>query len=91
MLVRDALHAQVRLVVHELRERRVAYLGAAEVDDLHVALGVLVREADPEQDAQCSAKRVACHEELGVRNPLLVLEVEHLFHLRVFRENGEVG
>ena len=27
-LVRDALHAQVLLVVHEVRERRVAHLGA---------------------------------------------------------------
>ena len=55
-----------------------AYLGAAEVDDLDVAFGVLVREADPKQDAQGSAERVARHEDLGVR-----LELEHLVDLRV--------
>ena len=62
-----------------------AYLWAAEVDDLDVAFGVLVREADPKQDAQGSAERVARHEELGV---LLALELEHFFDLRVVREKG---
>eukprot|EP00964_Phaeocystis_antarctica_P019404 scaffold10717_cov61-Phaeocystis_antarctica.AAC.12 len=43
-LVRDTLHAQVILSVHELCERRVTYLRAAEVDDLHL-VGELEREA----------------------------------------------
>ena len=45
-LVHDTLYAQVRRSVHELCERRVTHLGAAEVDDLHVLVGVLEREAD---------------------------------------------
>ena len=45
-LVRDTHNAQVRRSVHELYERRVTYLWAAEVDDLHILLGELEREAD---------------------------------------------
>eukprot|EP00964_Phaeocystis_antarctica_P041232 scaffold23575_cov65-Phaeocystis_antarctica.AAC.3 len=76
VLVRNTLHAQVLRVVHELRECRVTYLGAAEVDDLHVAFGVLEREPDSEEHAEGAAKRVACHEELGFGSL-----GEHLFHL----------
>ena len=59
------------------------YLGEGEVDDLDVAFGVLVREADPKQDAQGSAERVARHEELGV---FLALVLEHLFDLHAVGE-----
>ena len=75
-LVRDAVHPQVLPGVDQLCKRRVAYLGAAEVDDLHVVVGELECETDAAQHAQGAAKRVACHAELG-----LGVLIEHLLHL----------
>mmetsp|Transcript_13509 Transcript_13509/g.27414 ORF Transcript_13509/g.27414 Transcript_13509/m.27414 type:complete len:202 (-) Transcript_13509:434-1039(-) len=76
-LVHNALHAQVLLAFHELCKRLVTYLGAAEVDHVHVAIAVVrERESRSEQHAQGTAQRVASHVELG-----FFRIVEQFFHL----------
>ena len=69
-------------------EKPRAHLGAAEVEDLDVVLGILERKAGAAQDAQRGAERVARHEDLGVLLELF-LELEHLIDLRVGGRRGE--